>query len=255
MTAINLHKPALAARADNVSIVLSKRRLPRPPIVRVAVALDISGSAKDLYQSGIIQETHDRMLGIAMKFDDNGEIDTWTFTEGFDRLPTATPDNYGSYITDNVLDNASLRKWGGTKYAPVMADIVNFFFAREETPPAQKEKRGFFSRLFGAESDEPAPLPATAANDMPAWVLFVTDGQNPEADRQHVEKLLHDSQKFPIYWSLIGVGDPREFAFLRQVAEELPNVGFLHLESLDISDQQIYEQLITEEFCDWLRVK
>jgi hypothetical protein len=29
----------------------------------------------------------------------------------------------------------------------------------------------------------------------------------------------------------------------------------LHLESLDISDQEIYEQLITEEFCDWVRGK
>jgi hypothetical protein len=235
--------------------VLSKRRLPRPPVVRVAAALDISGSAEQLYKSGVIQETHDRMLGIAMKFDDNGEIDTWTFTEGFDRLPTATPENYGSYITEYVMRNDGIRKWGATQYAPVMADIVNFFFAPEEQRAAPKEKRGFLSRLFGTPAPDPAPLPAEPANNMPAWVLFVTDGQNPEQDRGHAEKLLRDSQKFPIYWSLIGVGDPREFGFLRHVAKDLPNVGFLHLESLDISDQEIYEQLITEEFCDWVRGK
>lgn len=35
----------------------------------------------------------------------------------------------------------------------------------------------------------------------------------------------------------------------------MPNVGFLHLESLDVTDEQIYEQLITQEFCDWVRAK
>ncbi|MDR5808544.1 VWA domain-containing protein [Caballeronia sp. LZ019] len=254
MSTINLHKPALASRGETVSIVLSKRRLPRPPIVRVAAALDISGSTQPLYDSGVIQETHDRMLGIAMKFDDNGEIDTWTFTEGFDRLPTATPENYGSYITEHVLGNNGIRKWGGTMYAPVMADIVNFFFAPPESPQAKpKDKRGFFARLFSAPGAAPSPLPAEPASTMPAWVLFVTDGQNTPRDRTDVETLLRDTRKFPIYWSLVGVGDPREFTFLRDLANDFPNAGFLHLESLDIPDQQIYEQLITEEFCDWVR--
>ena len=35
----------------------------------------------------------------------------------------------------------------------------------------------------------------------------------------------------------------------------MPNVGFLHLESLDVTDEQTYEQLITQEFCDWVRAK
>ncbi|MDR5773799.1 VWA domain-containing protein [Caballeronia sp. LP006] len=253
MSIINLNKPALAARADSVAIILSKRSLPRPPIVRVAAALDISGSAKGLYESGIIQETHDRMLGIAMKFDDNGEIDTWTFTDTFDRLPTATPENYGAYITEEVMKNASVRKWGATEYAPVMTDIVNFFFAA--AAPDANDKPGFFRRLFGAPQNDVTVANAAPANNMPVWVLFVTDGQNPAFDRARVWKLLRETQKFPIYWSLIGVGNPDEFAFLEEVAEQLPNAGFLHLESLDISDQAIYEQLITEEFCDWVRGK
>ncbi|MDR5798943.1 MULTISPECIES: VWA domain-containing protein [Caballeronia] len=243
----------LEKRAAKVSIVLEKRQLAKPPVVRVGAALDISGSAKALYKSGIVQETHDRMLGIALKFDDNGEVDTWTFTEGFTRLPTATPENYGSYITEHVL-NADIAKWGGTKYAPVMSDIVNFFFGSPEPKPTA-EKRSFLSRLFGGPSEEPAAIPAAPANTMPAWVLFVTDGQNPGADREHVRRLLEGSKKFPIYWSMVGVGDPSEFGFLQELADDLPNVGFLHLPSLDVSDEVIYEQLITPEFCNWVRGK
>ncbi|KVD82187.1 VWA domain-containing protein [Burkholderia ubonensis] len=246
----------LEKRAAKVAIVLEKRQILKPPVVRVGAALDISGSAKALYKSGVIQETHDRILGIALKFDDNGEVDTWTFTEGFDRLPTATPDNYGAYITDFVL-NGDIDKWGGTQYAPVMNDIVDFFFRAPEPAPRREAKRGFLSRLFGGADDAPAPpsAPVSVNGHLPAWVLFVTDGQNPKNDRKRVRQLLAESQHYPLYWSLVGVGDPSEFDFLEEVADEMPNVGFLHLESLDVSDEQIYEQLITQEFCDWVRAK
>ncbi|OJA27628.1 VWA domain-containing protein [Burkholderia ubonensis] len=246
----------LEKRAAKVAIVLEKRQILKPPVVRVGAALDISGSAKALYKSGVIQETHDRILGIALKFDDNGEVDTWTFTEGFDRLPTATPDNYGAYITDFVL-NGDIDKWGGTQYAPVMNDIVDFFFRAPEPERKREAKRGFLSRLFGGADDTPAPpsAPVSANGHLPAWVLFVTDGQNPKNDRKRVRQLLAESRHYPLYWSLVGVGDPSEFDFLEEVADEMPNVGFLHLESLDVSDEQIYEQLITQEFCDWVRAK
>ncbi|MDF3835832.1 VWA domain-containing protein [Cupriavidus basilensis] len=243
----------LEKRAAKVGIVLEKRQLAKPPTVRVGAALDISGSARDLYQSGIVQETHDRILGIALKFDDNGEVDTWTFTERFNRLPTATPDNYGSYISDYVL-HADIDKWGGTKYAPVMSDIISFYFRSPAARPAG-EKRGFLSRLFGGASEEAAPIPAAPANGIPAWALFITDGQNPRADREQVRRLLNDSKKFPIYWSLVGVGDPSEFGFLQELADDLPNVGFLHMETLDVPDEQLYEHLITPEFCTWVRGK
>ncbi|WP_414443756.1 VWA domain-containing protein [Burkholderia sp. 22PA0106] len=244
----------LEKRAAKVAIVLEKRRLLTPPVVRVGAALDMSGSAAPLYESGIIQETHDRILGIALKFDDNGEVDTWTFTEGFDRLPTATPDNYGSYIGEHVL-NGPIKKWGGTRYAPVMGDIVDFFF-RTPQPRSEPKRGGFLSRLFGGGDTMPAaPAASPEGAHLPAWVLFITDGQNPSQDRDRVRRLLADSQHFPLYWSLIGVGDPDEFGFLAEIADEMPNVGFLHLESLDVPDEQIYEHLITPEFCEWVRAK
>ena len=45
----------LEKRAAKVAIVLEKRQILKPPVVRVGAALDISGSAKPLYQSGVIR--------------------------------------------------------------------------------------------------------------------------------------------------------------------------------------------------------
>ena len=71
---INLEK-----RTQQVGIILAKRGLPVAPKTRVGVALDVSGSAKHFYENGVIQETLDRLLAVAMKFDDDGNLDAWTF--------------------------------------------------------------------------------------------------------------------------------------------------------------------------------
>lgn len=55
---INLEK-----RVQAVKIILEKRGIRNAPKTRVGVALDVSGSARDLYFDGTIQETLDRLLG------------------------------------------------------------------------------------------------------------------------------------------------------------------------------------------------
>ena len=37
------------------------------------------------------------------------------------------------------------------------------------------------------------------------------------------------------------------------MADDLPNAGFCHFPSLRVSDEAIYEALLTSELCDWLR--
>lgn len=54
---------------------------------RVGVVLDISGSMRDLYTRGIVQEVVERILAVACKFDDNGSLDVWVYDNEFSRLP------------------------------------------------------------------------------------------------------------------------------------------------------------------------
>jgi hypothetical protein len=251
---------------ERVSLALSKYGVNEPPVVRVGAAFDVSYSAKGFYENGVMQATHDRVMALAGKFDDNGELDTWVFSDVFKQLVTADVNTYGSYVRDHILSNPVAREvlWRGTSYAPVMRGAVDYWFgnptpeARAAVAPVTQKRPGLISRLFGAkpapEVVTPVPAPAVVADDasrkLPAWMLFLTDGES--GDEAQTEKALAASQAHPVYWTLIGVGPAKHFGFIERMAEKYPNVGFLNLSSLDIDEDELYEQLITEEVCDWL---
>lgn len=224
---------SLEKRAEKVGIVLAKRNILKAPTVRAGMALDISGSTRTMYNNGTMQETVERLLAMAMTFDDNGELDAWTFENGFSELPTITASNLNGYVNNKILNNNSVRKWGGTSYSPVMKEITESYF------PAASSS--WMSSVF----KKPA-----ATNNTPAMVMFITDGEND--DRKQAAAVLREAQKNNVYWQLVGVGPASYFGFLNEMANELPNVGFVNMQSLDMSDDELYDQLITDEFCQWV---
>ena len=46
---------------------------------RVALAIDISGSMNQLFKAGTVQRVVERILALALKFDDNGAVDVFLF--------------------------------------------------------------------------------------------------------------------------------------------------------------------------------
>ncbi|KWU17924.1 VWA domain-containing protein [Burkholderia cenocepacia] len=257
----------LEKNIERVSLALSKYGVSEPPIVRVGAAFDVSGSAKHFYENGVMQATHDRVMALAGKFDDNGELDTWVFSDRFRQLVTADVNTYGTYVVEHILKSSVAKEvlWGGTSYAPVMGGAVDFWFGNpapevlEAAAPGSKKQPGLLTRLFGSKpapvAVAPAPAVAAPAVDdpsrkLPAWMLFLTDGEN--GDQAATERQLAASQEHPVYWTLIGVGAAKHFEFIERMADKYPNVGFLNLSSLDIGEDELYEQLITQEVCDWL---
>lgn len=231
---------SLEKRAEKVGIVLAKRQIRQAPLMRVGLALDISGSTRPLYTKGIVQDTVDRLLAVSCKFDDNGTLDMWVFDHRCQEIASATADDYGRYVKEAILENGEVSKWGATSYAPVMTSIVDRYFR------GRVEKKGGFLG-FGQKTVVVKPQDANT----PALALFVTDGAND--DRAQAAEVLRMAQDFPMYWQLVGIGDRSQFGFLEEQADLLPNVGFLNLESLDISDEALYEALISEELCQWLK--
>jgi len=241
MAGINLQK-----RAEAVGIVLAKRGITKVPPVRVGMALDVSGSAQTFYTSGVMQETIDRLLGVALKFDDNGELDSWLFhNDVLPQLPTLTESDEGTYVKNVVLKQRGL--WGGTSYAPPLKAAMSYYFQGPAPAPAAKS-----GGLFGLFKKEAAPAPAPATKQDPAMLLFVTDGAN--GDRAEAAQVLREAAKSsPVYFQMVGIGRASEFDFIRQMADELPNVGFVNLSTLSMTDEQLYEQLINPEFCEWIK--
>jgi hypothetical protein len=232
-------KKTLEDRAASVKISLAKKHINKAPIMRVGMAVDISGSTQRMYERGIIQDAVDRLLGLAANFDDNGEMDMWSFTTGFDALETAKASDYGSYVKKHIL-GAAITKWGGTSYAPVMKAMIDFYFKG-----SVKKSGGFFG--FGSKTTFEAPTNA----DIPALGIFITDGVNN--DPAEAAKVLRGAGDKPIYWSLVGVGDPKDFDFLKRMADELPNAGFVNLATLDISDEALYDELICDELIEFVK--
>jgi hypothetical protein len=237
---------SLEKRAEKIGIILAKANVTKIPPVRVGLALDVSGSTESLYSRGIMQETVDRLLAVSLKFDDNGELDMWSFNQSYSRLVTATPDDYTTYIA-----KAGIHVGGGTNYAPVLNDMVNFWFAPATTTQVvQSVKKGFMG-LFSKKTAETVQVVTLPASNLPAMGLLVTDGAND--DRADAEAILRASADKNVYWQMVGVGSAHQFSFLKKMADDLDNVGFVNLASLDVSDDEIYSQLIAEEFIGWIK--
>lgn len=239
----------LSKRAEKVGIVLQKKGLTSIPPVRVGVAMDYSGSASGFYSSGQMQETLERLMGVALKFDDNGELDTWFFHDISVPGPTCSTANAENFIA-NAIRSTGVR-FGGTAYAPVMRDMLNYYFP-SAVATVTAAATGFFGKLFGSKTTTTVSSSIAAlTKPLPAYGIFITDGET--SDSQETMKVLRESSKQNMYWTLVGLGSPSQFSLLKSAANELDNVGFVNLNSLSLSDDDLYNQLITDEVVTWLK--
>lgn len=252
----------LSKRVEAVGIQLKKNGITTVPAVRVACAIDVSGSTSPLFSSGVMSETIDRLLAVAVRFDDDGNLDAWAFDDEVSELPVMTAKSYGTYARKSIIDNTSISKWGGTHYGNAINAITASYFPELNTQTAQpvvesKPAGGFLGRLFGSKPEAaPAAAPqvqVTTKQSDPAMVLFITDGAT--SCEQDARRALEKAAGSPVYWQMVGVGPASNFTFLKKVADDLPNVGFINLSSLSMTDEQLYEKLINPEFCQWIKAR
>lgn len=213
----------LDLRKETVKKVCLKKADMSGLISRVAVVLDVSGSMKEAFESGMVQATLERLLPLAMAFDDDGTMEVWTFDHEFKRYPPITRGNFYNYIKDNRI-----RARGGTYYSCVIGDVGRYFV-----------------------KEEPAKLPT--------YVIFVTDGDN--ADEIATNKVIKHISYFPIFFQFVGIGNtrPNGFHYLRKLDDMagryVDNANFFAIESLaDISiidDAELYTKLL-DEYPKWL---
>ena len=185
---------------------------------RVALVLDFSGSMGGLFRNGTVQSVIERLIPLALAFDDNGELDFWIFENGFHRLDGITLDNFYG-LADKVKDEYDM---GGTNYAPVMEDVDRKYIL-----------------------EEPASLPN--------FVIFITDGDNFDKDK--TEDIVTKISNHPIFWQFIGLGD-EEFKFLQRLDDMegryVDNADFFSVNDINnLTDDDLYNKLFTE-FPSWL---
>jgi stress response protein SCP2 len=212
--------PQLVSLAKTASVVLEKRRL-LDTVARVALVLDASGSMSRQYSSGRVQEVVERILPLAVHFDDDGALDCWAFANRELPLAPVTLDNVAGYI---AREQGGVRQW---------------------------------NRSIGGSNHEPSVIrsviDAYRTSTLPAYVIFISDGGVGNA--AEIKRLLIEASALPIFWQFVGIGGSG-YGVLQKL-DTLPgravdNANFFALDDLhSVSEAELYERLLGE-FPDWL---
>ena len=189
---------------------------------RVALVLDASGSMDGQYRRGDVQKVVNRLMPLAIHFDDDGSFECWAFAAKTTQLDDVTLSNVNDFI------NTTQRGWKnwqvGARYneeIPAIEAVINYF---------QKFK-----------------------DQIPTYVLFISDGG--VGSRRQMQKILSQAAKLPIFWQFVGIGG-RDYGALEKLDEMsgriVDNCNFFSLDRIDsVSDERLYE-LLLQEFPDWL---
>jgi stress response protein SCP2 len=215
---IAIDAPKLLDLAKKASVSLEKHHL-STTVARVGLVLDASGSMFAQYNSGKVQQLIERLLPLAVHFDDDGALDVWAFSNKPLSLPAATLQNYSDFI---ATAKQGWRAWG-------MMSINNEPAVIEQVIQYYQDTR------------------------LPVFIIFVSDGG--VSQNSVIKKLLVNAAQLPIFWQFVGIGG-RNYGILEKL-DTLPgravdNCGFFSLDDLNsMTEQALYDRLLGE-FPFWL---
>ncbi|MDD1014765.1 VWA domain-containing protein [Pseudomonas rubra] len=214
--------PHLVSLAKKAQVSLAKAKLEQVK-ARVALVLDASGSMNGQYSKGRVQEVVNRLLPLAVHFDDDGCIDCWAFGAKPQKLSEITLANHQDFINS---DNDGWRKWN-------LGSRIN------DEPKVMEH----LIRHYQQSGDR-----------TPVYVLFISDGGVHE--NRKITKLMIEAAKLPIFWQFVGIGG-HGYGILEKLDDMsgrvVDNCSFFALDDLhDISEETLYDQLM-EEFPSWLK--
>ena len=215
--------PQLVDLSKKLAVSLQKKGL-SDIVARVALVLDASGSMTGQYQKGAVQAVVDRIATLAMRLDDDGELDCWGFASRHQKLPEVTLGNVQGYIA-RATEKSS------------MMSIIGKLGVSNNEPPVMREILDFYRR-----------------SELPAFVVFISDGG--VGSGSDIKKVLVEASKFPIFWQFVGLGGSG-YGILQELdtmsGRTVDNANFFHVDDLArISDDELYDRLLGE-FPQWLR--
>lgn len=186
---------------------------------RVKLALDYSGSMDWMYNNGKVQEVINRLLPLALKFDDDGEMECYLFSNGHKEIQPCNINNYSNYI-NKVIKKSSF-SMGGTQYASVLDTM------------RKKVK-----------------------SDIPDFIIFITDGDN--SDQTATDSVIRQMSTDNCFIMFVGIGNAK-FSYLEKLdnlsGRKIDNTGFVKFSDIsNVSDEELYTKFLSE-YSNWLKIK
>lgn len=226
---IEQEAPQLVSLIKKAQVSLEKAGLGEHR-AKVCLCLDISGSMSSLYSKGQIQAFVERIVALACRFDDDGEVDVFLFGVHAHKAPVITLRNYQQYI-GHLIEHFPLE--GGTEYSSVMKMIRQHYLQDD--------------------SDRKTPAPA---EELPVYVMFVTDGAT--SNRKAAESQMLYASYQPVFWQFMGIGRSGSFEFLEKlddlIGRYVDNADFFNVKTpQEYSDEQLFARLMNE-YPKWIEL-
>ncbi|MEE4749241.1 VWA domain-containing protein [Pseudomonas alliivorans] len=214
--------PQLVSLAKKAQVSLEKANLTNTR-ARVGLVLDASGSMNPQYTRGHVQEVVDRLIPLAVHFDDDGALDCWAFGAKPQQLSAVTLTNVKDFIK---TDHGGWKNWE-------LGARVN------DEPKAMRKVVDYYKQ---------------SGDRTPIYILFISDG-GVHQDRE-ISKLMVEAARLPIFWQFVGLGG-RGYGILEKLDDMdgrvVDNCNFFALDRLDeVPEEKLYD-LLMEEFPDWLK--
>ena len=188
---------------------------------RVFVVVDISGSMGKRFPCEV-QNALTRIFPLALKFDDNGEMEVYVFDTQCSLLPEPmTMGNYQDYVENYICSQYQIN--GGTRYSPFGKQTVSDY------------------------------------NDgslLPAFGIVITDGEPFSDDVCKTNDEIRKSCKSRVFYQFVGIGRSN-FKYLKELdnldGRAADNAAFIKVSEIsDMSDEELYDKLL-EQYPSWLR--
>ena len=188
-------------------------------VARVALVMDMTGSMRRAYGSGLVQFVISKMLPLAVQFDDDGQLDFWYYANDFERRPSISLENYQYAVPQN---------WG---------EVMDSLGIVNNEPAVMEDVMRKFSQT-----------------KLPVYVIFVTDGG--AAYHKKIAELLTEYSYKPIFWQFVGINGSNYGIFenLDVIRNRyVNNASFFAFDDIrTVPDDFLYDRLLND-FSLWYR--
>lgn len=241
----NLRKMALIAKMACARKGLAGKR------VDCMMTIDTSGSMKNHYASGRVQEIVERLLALSMNLDDDGRIRIIAFGSTAVDCGYVTRENYhecvqyhGDY---NVSINGKTIRLSGTQYFPALDMAYRIAFGDNWRNLNNSGSTGFLG--FGKKAGKGRPKVSSPV-DHAFFNVFITDGDCTDAT--DAKQIIALGSGLPMFTQFAGFGS--DFRTLDEInnleqhgyQREVDNAGVFTASTLGITDEQLNDGLLNE---------
>lgn len=257
MSTISLKKNVIDL-SKSAKISLEKNDLSNHKANLILVA-DVSQSMEDLYlrnyQNGISQMGIflTRILGLAKNFNDNAEIQYYTFGDSCSNLKTLDINSINESTANNIF--REYVGYRGTSFLSFFDKFTNSNFYK--TNKKEIVSTNWFIKLLyklniikrkREEIDSKLPL----------YILFLTDGETPSSEYKKIKEIIKELSNQKIFIQFLSIG--RENNFLEELDNLYDNhqlcrdsIGYYNTSSPTFdSDETLYNELL-KDYSVWVK--